>query len=1199
MKKIIVGILSFVFLFVGQNVFAATIWNTGSGGPECPDINIANYTTNTGYGSPCWTGTNINANPGDTINVKIYYHNTSNTTATNTVIKLVAPTGSSTNHSFTAQIVSPQGSLYSAPVTVTIPSSQTLSFGSTIWYTKPDPINQPNYLAPTPLLNGQNGADVISTNGGLYIGNIASGWTTQGAVVVSFKVSNTTTNSNCTLSSFSANPSTINPGQSSTLTWGMANCALVKLYDGPTLIGVYNSPQTQTSVSPVSTTNYNLQAYSYKGILSGSKNTTVTVNPIVQQMTGNISVTPPASTSCVIASGNSTCGISFTWTTQNPEAVSAVTHNGATVANGNNGTKTFAISKGPQTYFLYNNTVLLDQETVYASCAVNTSWNGSSCAPTIVTNNCIIDSFYGDPTSITSTQDSTLKWTSRGCSYFKLYEGTNLINTYYGNQQIVSPNVTTTYTLKAYNYNNILGDSESTTITVKGIIIPTDTCTIKGFTASPDFIKQGGYSTLVWSTSNCVSTSISPSIGPVVPVIGGSLKVKPIQTTTYTLTATGSNGVVKRQTVTVVVDSIIISGCKIKNFTANPDSIMISDYSVLKWETEGCTKVTISNLAYNIPTSGEQKVWPTQTTNYILSAEGENGLGMDAQVTIYVNSVPSTCKINDFAASDTSINLGDSSTLSWSTSNCAHVAISNIGNVDAVNSKVVWPVITKTYTLTVENQYGSVVDSRAVTIYVNDNNNNTCKINNFTASDTSIDDGDSSTLHWNTTNCERIKISDVGDYLSDDGSETVSPNEDTTYVLTAYDSNGTHDTASVRIYVDNNNNNDNDCSIDSYSASDTYISRGDDVTLRWRTTDCDDVSITNVGDVNDDGSETVSPYSTTTYVLRAYGNHGSDSESIKINVDYNNYETDNTNVVTTIATNISQNSAQVNGLITNTNYNSASTYFEYGTNVTLGMRTSSRNVSGSTNFSEYLTNLSPNTIYYFRAVGEGSNGVSRGAIEIFRTLGYTNYNNTNYNNTNTTTRTIREYVYQQGTTVSGSESPIVLRIENKYQNIGIGDIVDYVVFYKNISSSTLTHPMVQVFIPQGLTLLNSSRGTYQVDDRTLSVPIEDLYPDAEGVIYLQARVDSLEINLAQIVTTAVLVYTNPNGAQENAMAYVLNNPKIVNLLGASAFFGGMYGMSLIGWLILILIILLLIFIARSFYYRRNITTTTHTTSTHL
>jgi len=170
----------------------------------------------------------------------------------------------------------------------------------------------------------------------------------------------------------------------------------------------------------------------------------------------------------------------------------------------------------------------------------------------------------------------------------------------------------------------------------------------------------------------------------------------------------------------------------------------------------------------------------------------------------------------------------------------------------------------------------------------------------------------------------------------------------------------------------------------------------------------------------------------------------------------------------------------------------------------------------------------------------------------------------------------------------------MLKIENHYQAIGKGDIVDYTVSYKNISTSKLTKPMIQVYVPKGITATNTSSGTYSEDDRTLSAPIEDLEPNTEGTIYLQARVDSIDPNLAQIVTTTILVYTNPNGAQENAMAYVLNKPKAGNALGASAvsavssISGKILGIGLIGWLIIIVILLLLILIARSLFGRRKI-----------
>ena len=475
----------------------------------------------------------------------------------------------------------------------------------------------------------------------------------------------------------------------------------------------------------------------------------------------------------------------------------------------------------------------------------------------------------------------------------------------------------------------------------------------------------------------------------------------------------------------------------------------------------------------------------------------------------------------------------------------------------------------------------------------NNNDNNSCEISNFTASDTSIDDGDSTTLRWNTNNCDRVKISDIGS-VNDDGSYTVYPSEDTTYVLTAYDSNGYTRTDSVRVYVDDSNNNsDNDCSIDSFTANDTSIDRGDSATLKWRTTDCNDVTISSIGSVSDDGSETVYPSYTTTYTLRAYDYNGSRTKTVRISVGNNNYYVEpniiyNSNLVTSIATNVSQTEAQLNGLISNASYKNTDVHFEYGTTVNLGMRTNPISTNGNTNFNSYVTGLKPGTTYYFQAVSETSNGISHGAIETFKTP---SYQTTPINNTN-----IVKKVVVQGKTIVSSSSPIMLKIENKYQTIGEGENIDYTVYYKNISSSTLTDPMVQVYIPKGITLSNISKGTYSESDRTLSVPIDDLKAGEEGTIYLQAIVDNLDSNLAQVVTTAVLVYTNPNGAQENAMAYVLNNPKTNSnsTLGAAAFLSGAFGSwGFIGLLLFIILVLVLILVARSFFNRGHFTENTH------
>jgi uncharacterized repeat protein (TIGR01451 family) len=554
-----------------------------------------------------------------------------------------------------------------------------------------------------------------------------------------------------------------------------------------------------------------------------------------------------------------------------------------------------------------------------------------------------------------------------------------------------------------------------------------------------------------------------------------------------------------------------------------------------------------------------------------------------------------SCSILNFTvggALSTTVTLSNSVELAWTTTGCNSVNISNVGNnLPANGNQIVYPAESTTYRLTGNGSIGTN-PSRSVSVTVNPNPNPTysCSITNFTANGsltTTITDGRSLDISWNTNNCTTINIQGVGTNLSSSGNRTVYPSQTTRYTITASGLVGSTQTRYVDVTVKPNNDSNYDCSINDFSASDTYIYQGDSVILRWDTSDCDDVNISNIGNVSSNGSRTVYPYETTTYVLRASADN-SESRSIQVSVNDNQITSYvpapafNTNVVTTVATNVTQTTAQLNGLITNSNYvNNSTVYFEYGTTINLGTMTTVRATNGNTNFSEFLTNLNPKTIYFFQAVGEGSNGISRGAIEVFQTLPYINTTNTNSN-----TQVVKKVVVQ-GTTVVKSESPIMLKIENRYQTIGKGDIVDYVVTYKNIGTSKLTHPMIQVIIPKGITVINTSAGTYSEDDRTLSVPIEDLNHNTEGTIYLQARVDSVDSSKAQIVTTVILIYTNPNGAQENAMAYVLNNPKISNVLGASAFFGSVLKIGLIGWLLIIIFILLLVLIARSIYSHRN------------
>ena len=118
------------------------------------------------------------------------YHNTAGDTATNLRVSLTPQsTGQGTTQSFTAYVWADNAPQVSGSATVSITSSQTVTFesGTVIW--RP---NQTTFGSQT-LPNGQSGSEVFNSNG-LLLGNIAPGWSTQGSVILHFRVSSGSVN---------------------------------------------------------------------------------------------------------------------------------------------------------------------------------------------------------------------------------------------------------------------------------------------------------------------------------------------------------------------------------------------------------------------------------------------------------------------------------------------------------------------------------------------------------------------------------------------------------------------------------------------------------------------------------------------------------------------------------------------------------------------------------------------------------------------------------------------------------------------------------------------------------------------------------------------------------------------------------------------------------------------------------------------
>jgi len=137
-------------------------------------------------------------------------------------------------------------------------------------------------------------------------------------------------------------------------------------------------------------------------------------------------------------------------------------------------------------------------------------------------------------------------------------------------------------------------------------------------------------------------------------------------------------------------------------------------------------------------------------------------------------------------------------------------------------------------------------------------------------------------LTWSTSNATNISINNGVGTVSRSGSDTVSPSSSRTYVLVASGPGGTV-WCSETILVDEDIDNNDNVRCDSFTASDTRVNEGDEVTLRWRTTDANDVRINQgVGDVDDDGSERVTIDEDTTFTLTA--RDGSDTDTCRVTV---------------------------------------------------------------------------------------------------------------------------------------------------------------------------------------------------------------------------------------------------------------------------------------------------------------------------
>lgn len=591
-----------------------------------------------------------------------------------------------------------------------------------------------------------------------------------------------------------------------------------------------NSPGTYTLTYNVSDS---------QGLSANPVSRTVTVSAVQQNMTGTLS---PSNPSCVIPSGQSTCQVSLTWNTLSPVGVSSITKspNNTILATGNSGTKYFAVSYPDTTFYLYNNSQLLDTSTATASCAYGTTWNGNTCqtpSPTTCQDHTAIN--YGgalpcqyqiaqptvnltsDSSNVSYNGSTTIRWNSTNATSCNGTGGTNGWNgpksTSSSNNSFFTGNLTNAVTFHITCTNSSGTDSDSVTVNVGNQQVQAPSVTIS---ANPTNLSYNGTSTISWSSTDASSCNGSGGINgwSGTKALYGNFNTGAMTgTRTFSITCSNSTG---------------------------------SD-----------------NASVTVNVSNQQIINPS--------------------VTIY--------------ADDSDIDEDDSTTVRWTSNNANSCSASGGANGWAGNKALSGSFFTgsltsdKTFSITCTNAQGS--DSAYVTINVDEDNGSSGNVSvDISANDTSIDEGDNVRITWDSDNADECETVDgTSEWrrknIGTSGSFTTEDlDNDETFKIECSNDDGDTDTDSVTIRVSGDSNSGDRPNVD-ITADRTVINSGQITTIRWDVDDADDCYASGgtngwSGSKNrSSGTFSTGPmYGSATFFLDCGNDEGNESDSVTVQV---------------------------------------------------------------------------------------------------------------------------------------------------------------------------------------------------------------------------------------------------------------------------------------------------------------------------
>jgi len=251
-----------------------------------------------------------------------------------------------------------------------------------------------------------------------------------------------------TITSFTADPASINSGTTSTLSWASAGATSIAITPGTF---TSTAASGSTSMSSTATTSYKLTATNANGSVTSTATVSVSTaaKPTISSFTASQTSITTGSSSTLSWASAGAASIAIT-----PGTFTSTAESGST-----------SVSPTATTTYTLTATNASGSATSTATVTVNTA-----AKPTV-------GSFTASPTTISSGSSSTLSWATSGATSLSIAPG-GFAPTAASGSVNVSPTATTTYTLTATNAAGSTTSTAKVTVTASGgpLAITTTSC---------------------------------------------------------------------------------------------------------------------------------------------------------------------------------------------------------------------------------------------------------------------------------------------------------------------------------------------------------------------------------------------------------------------------------------------------------------------------------------------------------------------------------------------------------------------------------------------------------------------------------------------------------------------------------------------------------------------------------------------------